>query len=302
MKYVVTGGAGFIGSNLVDKLINSGQTVHVIDNFISGKKENCNPKATYHNMDLSDSTKFEKFVDILKGADTVFHLACIARVQPSIKNPIEYEKNNTIGLVNILKASVDAKVRRFVYSSSSSVYGNSNLLPQNEELDTNPMSPYGAQKLYGEILCKTFSRVYNLETLSLRYFNVYGEKQNIDGAYSLVIGIFLFQKSKNIPLTIRGDGNQRRDFTYVGDVVRANILASKAKIQNYGEIINIGNGDNCSINQVASYISDEIRYIDPVSEPFETLADNNKAKVLLNWEPTQDLQSWITKYLERENE
>ena len=302
MKYVVTGGAGFIGSNLVDELIDNGQTVHVIDNFISGKKENCNPKATYHNIDLSDSAKFKNLVDILKSADTVFHLACIARVQPSIENPIKYEKNNTISLVNILKASVDAQVRRFVYSSSSSVYGDSNLLPQNEELDTNPMSPYGAQKLYGEILCKTFSQVYNLETISLRYFNVYGEKQNIDGAYSLVIGIFLSQKSKNTPLTIRGDGNQRRDFTYVGDVVRANILASKAKIQNFGEIINIGNGDNCSINQVASYISDEIRYIDPVSEPFETLADNNKAKELLNWEPTQDVQSWITKYLEEENE
>ncbi len=302
MKMVVTGGAGFIGSNLVDKLIDNGQTVHVIDNFITGKKENCNPKAKYHNIDISDSAKFENLVDILKSADTVFHLACIARVQPSIKNPIKYEKNNTISLVNILKASVDAKVRRFVYSSSSSVYGDSNLLPQNEEFETNPMSPYGAQKLYGEILCKTFSQVYNLETISLRYFNVYGEKQNIDGAYSLVIGIFLFQKSKNIPLTIRGDGNQRRDFTYVGDVVRANILASKAKIQNFGEIINIGNGDNRSINQVASYISDEIKYIDPVSEPFETLADNNKAKKLLNWKPLQDVQSWITKYLEGENE
>lgn len=302
MKYVVTGGAGFIGSNLVDELIDSGQTVHVIDNFISGKKENCNPKAKYHNIDLSDSAKFKNLVDILKSADTVFHLACIARVQPSIENPIKYEKNNTISLVNILKASVDAKVRRFVYSSSSSVYGDNNLLPQKEDFETNPMSPYGAQKLYGEILCKTFSQVYNLETISLRYFNVYGEKQNIDGAYSLVIGIFLFQKSKNMPLTIRGDGNQKRDFTYVGDVVRANILASKAKIQNFGEIINIGNGDNRSINQVASYISDKVRYIDPVSEPFETLADNNKAKELLNWKPTQDVHSWITKYLEEKNE
>ncbi len=302
MKYVVTGGAGFIGSNLVDELIDSGQTVHVIDNFISGKKENCNPKAKYHNIDLSDSAKFKNLVDILKSADTVFHLACIARVQPSIENPIKYEKNNTISLVNILKASVDAKVRRFVYSSSSSVYGDNNLLPQKEDFETNPMSPYGAQKLYGEILCKTFSQVYNLETISLRYFNVYGEKQNIDGAYSLVIGIFLFQKSKNMPLTIRGDGNQKRDFTYVGDVVRANILASKAKIQNFGEIINIGNGDNRSINQVASYISDKVRYVDPVSEPFETLADNNKAKELLNWKPTQDVHSWITKYLEEKNE
>lgn len=302
MKYVVTGGAGFIGSNLVDRLIKDGNEVHVIDNFLTGKKENCNPDAIYHNIDISNHNYFNKMVKILKKTDTVFHLACIARVQPSIQDPIKYELNNTIGLANILKASVDKGVRRFVYSSSSSVYGDISKPPHKEDSETNPMSPYGAQKLYGEILCKTFSTVYNIEAISLRYFNVYGEKQNMDGAYSLVIGIFLNQRFNNKPLTIRGNGKQKRDFTYVGDVVKANILAAKTEIKGTYEVFNIGNGDNRSINQIASYVGGNIKYIDAVKEPQETLADNKKAKKLLNWEPSQDVKSWIIKYIKERNE
>ena len=302
MKYVITGGAGFIGSNLVDELVSQSHEVHVIDNFSFGKLENCNKKAHYHNVDLSQISNFDRIKNICKNADSVFHLACIARVQPSIENPIEYEMNNTIGSVNILKASVQSNVRRFIYSSSSSVYGNQINLPLNEDFKTNPLSPYGAQKLYGEILCKTFSKVYGLETVCLRYFNVYGEKQNIDGAYALVIGIFLNQRFNKKPLTVRGDGSQRRDFTYVGDVVKANILASKSKDVGAGEIINIGYGKNKSINEIASYIGGSIKYIEPVLEPFETLADNLKAKKLLNWEPKQDVKSWIKDYIKNNYE
>jgi nucleoside-diphosphate-sugar epimerase len=302
MKYVITGGAGFIGSNLVERLVKEGNKVHVIDNFSFGKLENCNKKAHYYNIDLSQKSNFNQVKEVCKNADSVFHLACIARVQPSIKNPVEYEMNNTISTVNILKASVESNVRRFIYSSSSSVYGNQTNLPLKEDFKTNPLSPYGAQKLYGEILCKTFSKVYGLETVSLRYFNVYGEKQNIDGAYALVIGIFLNQRSNEKSLTIRGDGSQRRDFTYVGDVVRANILASKSEHVGSGEIINIGNGKNKSINEIASYVGGKIKYIDPVLEPFETLADNLKAKKLLNWEPKQDVKSWIKDYIKKNYE
>ncbi len=302
MKYVITGGAGFIGSNLVDELVSQSHEVHVIDNFSFGKLENCNKKAHYHNVDLSQISNFDQIKNICRNADSVFHLACIARVQPSIENPIEYEMNNTIGSVNILKASVQSNVRRFIYSSSSSVYGNQINLPLNEDFKTNPLSPYGAQKLYGEILCKTFSKVYGLETVCLRYFNVYGEKQNIDGAYALVIGIFLNQRFNKKPLTVRGDGSQRRDFTYVGDVVKANILASKSKDVGAGEIINIGYGKNKSINEIASYIGGSIKYIEPVLEPFETLADNLKAKKLLNWEPKQDVKSWIKDYIKNNYE
>ena len=302
MKYVITGGAGFIGSNIVERLVKEGNEVHVIDNFSFGKLKNCNKKAHYHNVDLSQISNFDQIKNICKNADSVFHLACIARVQPSIENPIEYEMNNTIGSVNILKASVQSNVRRFIYSSSSSVYGNQINLPLNEDFKTNPLSPYGAQKLYGEILCKTFSKVYGLETVCLRYFNVYGEKQNIDGAYALVIGIFLNQRFNKKPLTVRGDGSQRRDFTYVGDVVKANILASKSKDVGSGEIINIGYGKNKSINEIASYIGGSIKYIEPVLEPFETLADNLKAKKLLNWEPKQDVKSWIKDYIKNNYE
>ena len=302
MKYVITGGAGFIGSNLVERLVKEGSKVHVIDNFSFGKLENCNKKAHYYNIDLSQKSNFNQVKEVCKNADSVFHLACIARVQPSIKNPVEYEMNNTISTVNILKASVESNVRRFIYSSSSSVYGNPTNLPLKEDFKTNPLSPYGAQKLYGEILCKTFSKVYGLETVSLRYFNVYGEKQNIDGAYALVIGIFLNQKSNEKSLTVRGDGSQRRDFTYVGDVVRANILASKSEHVGSGEIINIGNGKNKSINEIASYVGGKIKYIEPVLEPFETLADNLKAKKLLNWEPKQDVKSWIKDYIKKNYE
>ena len=302
MKYVITGGAGFIGSNLVERLVKEGNEVHVIDNFSFGKLENCNKKAHYYNIDLSQKSNFDQVKEVCKNADSVFHLACIARVQPSIKNPVEYEMNNTISTVNILKASVESNVRRFIYSSSSSVYGNPTNLPLKEDFKTNPLSPYGAQKLYGEILCKTFSKVYGLETVSLRYFNVYGEKQNIDGAYALVIGIFLNQKSNEKSLTVRGDGSQRRDFTYVGDVVRANILASKSEHVGSGEIINIGNGKNKSINEIASYVGGKIKYIEPVLEPFETLADNLKAKKLLNWEPKQDVKSWIKDYIKKNYE
>ena len=302
MKYVITGGAGFIGSNLAERLVKEGNEVHVIDNFSFGKLENCNKKAHYYNIDLSQKSNFNQVKEVCKNADSVFHLACIARVQPSIKNPVEYEMNNTISTVNILKASVESNVRRFIYSSSSSVYGNQTNLPLKEDFKTNPLSPYGAQKLYGEILCKTFSKVYGLETVSLRYFNVYGEKQNIDGAYALVIGIFLNQRSNEKSLTIRGDGSQRRDFTYVGDAVRANILASKSEHVGSGEIINIGNGKNKSINEIASYVGGKIKYIDPVLEPFETLADNLKAKKLLNWEPKQDVKSWIKDYIKKNYE
>ena len=302
MKYVITGGAGFIGSNLVERLVKEGNEVHVIDNFSFGKLENCNKKAHYCNIDLSQKSNFNQVKEVCKNADSVFHLACIARVQPSIKNPVEYEMNNTISTVNILKASVESNVRRFIYSSSSSVYGNPTNLPLKEDFKTNPLSPYGAQKLYGEILCKTFSKVYGLETVSLRYFNVYGEKQNIDGAYALVIGIFLNQRFNEKSLTVRGDGSQRRDFTYVGDVVRANILASKSEHVGSGEIINIGNGKNKSINEIASYVGGKIKYIEPVLEPFETLADNLKAKKLLNWEPKQDVKSWIKDYIKKNYE
>ena len=293
MNYLVTGGAGFIGSNLVDELIKNGHDIHIIDNFSSGKKENCNSKAEVHYLDISKSKNLKKISEVLNGCDTVFHCAASARVQPSIEDPINYEKNNTIGLINILKTAVDSNVRRFVYSASSSAYGPTDKLPSYENDPVNPISPYAAQKYYGEVACRMFSDVYNIDTVSLRYFNVFGERQNLGGAYATVIGIFLNQLSKNIPLTVNGDGKQRRDFTYVGDVVSANILACNSLNVGKGEIINIGSGKNISIYTVAKMLSNSIEFKKALKEPFANLASIEKAKKLLDWEPQTSLESWI---------
>ena len=296
MKYIVTGGAGFIGSNLVDKLILNGHEVHILDNFSTGKKENCNSEASYHELDICNLKNSEQITKIMSDADSVFHMAALARVQPSILNPLKYELHNTIGTMNILKSSVDAGVKRVVYSASSSAYGNPIELPSIEYHPTNPISPYAAQKYYGEVCCKMFSEVYNIETVSLRYFNVYGEKQNLGGAYATVVGIFVKQCLDGAKMTINGDGENRRDYTYVGDVVKANLLASESQNVGNGEVINIGSGINLSVNDVAKLIGENKVYRDPVKEPKETLADISKAKSLLNWSPEVRLEEWIIGY------
>lgn len=296
MKYIVTGGAGFIGSNLVDLLIKEGHDVHVIDNFSSGKKENCNEQAKYFKLDISEHSNFEDLKNILIGSDGVFHLAALPRVQESIDNPLQFEKNNTLSTINILKACVDTNVKRLVYSASSSAYGNTDKLPSQEEDPINPISPYAMQKYYGEIACRMFANVYGLETVSLRYFNVYGERQSLEGAYALVMCVFARQRLNNEPLTIRGDGEQRRDFTHVMDIARANLMAMCSEKVGNGEVINIGNSDNRSVNQIAEMIGGPTVNIDPVVEPRETLADNSKAKSLLGWSPSILIEDWVPKY------
>ena len=296
MKYVVVGGAGFIGSNIVDKLVEQNHEVVIIDNLSTGKMGNVNPKASIEYLDISDTKECPSMIEIMSGADALFLLAAKARVQPSIENPVEYEENNTIGTLNVLKCASDAGVRRVVYSASSSAYGNTDKLPSVESDPVNPLSPYGAQKYYGEVMCKMFSEVYGLETVSLRYFNIYGERQNVGGAYAMVIGIFVDQLLNGKPMTIRGDGEQRRDFTYVGDVVNANILASQSENVGNGEVINIGNGDNRSINDIADMIGGDKVNVEPVIEPKETLANNSLAEELLGWKPTQNIEDWIPKY------
>ena len=296
MKYVVVGGAGFIGSHIVDKLVEQNHEVIIIDNLSTGKMENVNPKASIEYLDISNTKECPSMVEIMSGADSVFLLAAKARVQPSIENPVEYEMNNTIGTLNVLKCASDAGVKRVVYSASSSAYGNTDKLPSVESDPVNPLSPYGAQKYYGEVMCKMFSEVYGLETVSLRYFNIYGERQNVGGAYAMVIGIFVDQLLNGKPMTIRGDGEQRRDFTYVGDVVNANILASQSENVGNGEVINIGNGDNRSINDIADMIGGDRVNVEPVIEPKETLTNNSLAEKLLGWKPTQNIEDWVPGY------
>ena len=187
-------------------------------------------------------------------------------------------------------------IKRVVYSASSSAYGETEILPTPETAPTNPLSPYGLQKYVGEQYCKMFSEVYGLDTCTLRYFNVYGERMNLEGAYCLVMGIFAKQMLDGKPLTITNDGTQRRDFTYVGDVIEANILAAKHPEKLNGESFNIGNGSNYSVNDVADMLGGEKTYGEKRFEPYETLANNSKARNILGWTPKGDLSSWIKKY------
>ena len=294
-KAIVTGGAGFIGSNLVNRLIEKGIEVVVLDNLSTGKEENINPKAKFIQCDISKSSIFYLMYN-MKGADVVFHLAALARVQPSIEDPIPFNEVNITGTLNILLAAHKTGIKRVVYSASSSAYGNTDILPTPEDAPTNPLSPYGLQKYVGEQYCKMFSEVYGLDTVSLRYFNVYGEQMNFGGAYKTVIAVFIEQMQKGEKLNIVNEGNQRRDFTYVGDVCNANILAATTSNKFNGEVFNVGNGDNFSVNEVADMFGGEKKYGEKRIEPFETLADNQKIKSL-GWKPTGNLSEWIKNYI-----
>jgi UDP-glucose 4-epimerase len=293
-KAIVVGGAGFIGSNLTDGLIEKGYEVHVIDNLAGGKKENINPKAIFHEKDI-------RFGDEIKplfvGVDYVFHLAALPRVQYSIEHPKETNEVNVEGMLNVLIAAKEGGVKRVVYSASSSAYGDQPTMPLTEDMPAKPKSPYGLQKYLGELYARLWSEVYGLQTVSLRYFNVYGPRQNPEGAYALVIGKFLLQKAQGKPMTITGDGEQTRDFTSVHDVVRANILAAESANVGKGEVMNIGAGRNFSINKVAELIGGPVEHIPARLEPSHTLADNKLAKKLIGWEPQVSLEDGIKELL-----
>jgi len=299
MKTVaVIGGAGFIGYNLVSELIAQDIKVKVVDDLSTGNR--IHEFADYLIKDISEIGN-EELTEYLKDVDVVFLTAALARVQPSIKDPQRYNKVNVDGTLNVLLACHKAGVKRVVYSASSSCYGETNIFPTPETAPTNSLSPYGLQKYIGEQYCKMFSEVYGLDTVSLRYFNVYGEYMNTSGAYCLAMGIFTNQLMEGKPLTITNDGNQRRDFTYVKDVVQANILAATHPEPLKGESFNIGNGKNYSINEVADMMGGEKQYGEKRLEPFQTLADNSKARKILGWEPKGDLPTWLKSYVEELN-
>ena len=296
MKCIVTGGAGFIGSNLTDRLIDGGHQVTIFDDLSTGFEENINSKATFYKVDISNMDDYYPYY--FNDVGVIFHLACLARVQPSIENPMEYHNVNVNGTLNLLEMARKFNIKRFVFSSSSSVYGDAEQVPTTEECKLNPISPYALHKYIGEEYCKLYSKLYGIETVSLRYFNVYGERQPTEGAYCLVMGVFAQQLLNGELMTINGDGEQRRDFTYVGDVVDANIKCATIKMKWDGDIINIGAGDNRSVNQIADLLGGDGSRIhrDPVVEPRVTKADNGKAKFLLNWKSTTTLEEWIPKW------
>jgi UDP-glucose 4-epimerase len=292
-KVIVTGGAGFLGSTLVPELVKAGYEVHVVDNLSAGKIERVPKEATLHQIDIRDEESLDKLFETLGDIYGVFHLAALPRVQFSIDHPKEAHSVNIDGLLNVFNASAKAKVHRLVYSASSSAYGNQEVLPLHEGLVPNPMSPYAAQKYYGEIMARNFSLHYGLPTVSLRYFNLFGPNYDPNGAYPQAIGLFLSLKQQGKPLTVTGDGLQTRDCVYVTDVARANILALESDKVGNGEVINIGSGTNPSILDIAHEIGGEIIHIPRRIEPRNTRADITLAKKLLDWEPLVDFKRGI---------
>lgn len=296
-KVLVTGAAGFIGSNLVDRLIELGHEVVAIDNesATSNSKFYWNPEAENHKLDI---TNLDSISDLFWDVDYVFHTAAEARIQHSIENPLLTINTNILGTTNVLQASRLANVKRVIYSMTSSVYGNSNPLPLVETQPTECLTPYSVSKYAGEQLCKLYSNIYGLETASLRYFNIYGRREPSKGHYATVITKFINQHKAGEFLTIVGDGEQRRDFTHIDDAIDANILAMTCETPLYGEVFNIGAGRNFSINELAQLISNKYQYL-PMrpGEVRETLANNTKAKEILGWVPTRKLEDFVAQSL-----
>ena len=294
-KAVVTGGAGFIGSNLSAALVNAGWETHIIDIDPSFGKDTLPKEAILHIVDVRSTDAIQT---VMGGADVVFHTAAVPRVPYSLEHPVETTDQNVTGTVSALTAAARAKVRRFVYSASGSAYGEQTTLPLVETMIANPVNPYGLQKYVGELFAKLWAETYGIETVSLRYFNVYGPGLDPNGPYALAIGKFAMARKNNEPITIFGDGTVTRDFTHVSDVVQANMLAIDSPNVGKGEVINIGAGRNVSIKALADMFSGEIVYAAPRIEAHDSLADNRKAKELLGWEPTIRLEDGIMKLKE----
>lgn len=290
MRMIVTGGAGFIGSHLIDRLIDDDHQVTIIDNLSTGFRRNLNPRAEFIKEDIINLERIRKY---FKDKDYVFHLAALPRIQPSIENPYLTHENNITGTLNILLAAKNYKIKKVIYSASSSCYG-TNKPPLKENDMPHCLNPYAVSKYTGEVYCRLFSDLYNLDTVSLRYFNVYGSRADPAGDYATVIPIFLRQKANNQPLTIVGDGKQKRDFTYIDDIVEANIKAMNYQGKLKGEVINIGTGKNYSINQLAKMIGGKVVHLPPrLGEAKATLADNTKALKILKWKPKISLKQGL---------
>ena len=305
-KILVTGGAGFIGSHLVDRLLKEGFEVTVIDNLSTGRMENIahnQKRKDFHFVkgDVRDANLVKKLV---KGVDAVFHEAALVSVPRSVKNPLLTNEVNVTGTLNLLKACADANIKRFVYASSSSIYGETETLPKHERLTPKPISPYAVSKLAAENYVKVYHEVYGLNTVCLRYFNVYGPRQTY-GPYSGVITIFINRLLRNEPPIIYGDGEQTRDFTHIRDVVQANMLALNKKSAT-GEVFNIATGTPTTINQLAAMLQQIMNKTDlkPIytnprpGDIKHSYADITKAKNLLQYKPKVPLKNGLTKLVD----
>ena len=290
---LVTGGAGFIGSHIVEQLLNWGHMVVVVDNEYSDndnfhwRKDTLNIKA--------DITDYEALKKAFTGVSYVFHLAAEARIGPAIENPVNAVNINTIGTCNVLQCAREFGVKKVLHSSTSSGYG-LNEAPNVETQPDDCLNPYSVSKIAGEKLCKMYTDLYGLKTIVFRYFNVFGERAPRKGQYAPVTGIFLRQKVAGEPLTIVGDGEQRRDYIYVKDVANANVMAAISNPDDdaYGQVYNVGSGKNYSVNEIASFISDDTINIPPrIGEARNSLANIDKIQKTFAWKPEMDIEKWI---------
>ncbi len=308
MTYLITGGAGFIGSHLVEALLKKGEQVRVLDNFATGRKTNLaavraavgladdDPRLEVMEGDIRDP---KTCADAVAGADYVLHQAALPSVPRSVTDPVGTTAVNITGTLNMLWAAKEAKVKRFVFASSSSVYGDTPVLPKVESLPTNPLSPYAVSKLAGEQFCKVFYRAYGLPTVALRYFNIYGPRQDPNSEYAAVIPRFVSALKAGKTVTIYGDGKQSRDFTFIEDCVRANLLACRSK-HAVGEAMNIAYGDRTTLNALYTEIARLVKvsakpqYVDPrPGDVKHSLADLTRADALLGYKPKVNIKTGL---------
>jgi nucleoside-diphosphate-sugar epimerase len=308
-SYVVTGGAGFIGSHIVDELLNRGETVRVIDNFSTGKRQNVARFERRVEIVEADLSEAKSLAQLLKGADYVIHQAAIPSVPKSIIEPVKSHQANVNGTLQLLVACREAGVKRVVYASSSSLYGDSPTLPKHEGMMPNPLSPYGAQKLFGEMYCQVFTKSYGIETVCLRYFNVFGPWQDATSQYSGVLALFIQSVLEGRRPTIYGDGEQSRDFTYVKNVAAANLLACKAPGAS-GQVFNVACGDRITVNSILRQINKIAgKDISPIygdprpGDIKHSQADITRAKEQLGFQPNVSFEEGLRHTIEwyREN-
>jgi UDP-glucose 4-epimerase len=304
-RYLITGGAGFIGSHIVRRLVSQGDLVRVVDNLSTGRSarlDDVRDSIEFFDKDLADERVSE---EVVRDVDYVLHQAAVPSVQRSVSDPVGTNRANVTATLNLLEASRRAGVRRFIYAGSSSAYGDTEILPKKEDMPPNPLSPYALQKFVGERYCKLYYDLYGLETVSLRYFNVFGPDQDPHSEYSAVIPKFITKLLAKQPLTIYGDGEQSRDFTYVENVVEANLLATKAA-KVVGQVLNIGCGERISLNGLIGLLEQiigvkaEVSYV--ASRPGDvrhSLADIMLARHLLGYEPKVLLQDGLKRTVAR---
>jgi UDP-glucose 4-epimerase len=296
---VVTGGAGFIGSHLVERLLADGHLVRVLDNLSTGRLKNlahvaADPRLSVEEVDVSDAPRLAPF---FQGVDWVFHIAALADIVPSIQQPLVYHRANVDGTVAVLEAARHAGVKRFLYTASGSCYGIPDLLPTPETAPIRPQYPYALTKWVGEHYALHWAQVYKLPVVSLRLFNVYGPRSRTSGTYGAVFGVFLAQKLQNQPLTVVGDGTQTRDFTFVTDVVDAFVTAARSDVS--GEVFNVGSANTYSVNRLAELLGGDVVHIPKrPGEPDTTFADIAKIGRLLGWKPTVTFERGVQIMLE----